>query len=178
MSTPATKKIAVLCIGNLLLLDEGVGPRVAQELLERYDFPANVDVLDRGTMGMALLGELQHYASILVVDAVDKTGHEPGTVVTFSPEDIAPYEAWHGAHDARFVDVLQAAALLGYKIDGSCLGVQIANMTPAEFTIGLTPQVEAAVPTLVSSVLDFLASRGVTVTKKTGINDATRVDSQ
>jgi hydrogenase maturation protease len=152
--------IGILCIGNMLMLDEGVGPCVAAALLKRYEFPDNVEVLDRGTMGMALLADLKRFDVVLVVDAVDNTGNVPGTVVTFLPEDIAPYEAFHGAHDTRFIDVLEAAALLGYGIEGHCLGVQVEDMWPAQLTIGLTPSVEAAVPSLVECVVGFLTQRG------------------
>lgn len=143
------------------MLDEGVGPRVAQELLATYRFPQNVEVLERGTMGMALLSDLKRFDVILLIDAVDDTGEDPGTVVTFLPEDIASYEAFHGAHDTRFIDVLEAAALLGYTPEAHCLGVQIENMSPAEYTIGLTPDVEAALPFLIECILGFLAQRNV-----------------
>jgi hydrogenase maturation protease len=155
------RRVAVLCVGNILLLDEGVGPRVARELLERYDFPENVEVLDRGTMGMALLADLKRFDLLLLVDAVDNTGKPPGTVVTFLPDEIAPYEAFHGAHDTRFIDVLEAAALIGFAPEAHCLGVQVLNMSPADFTIGLTPPVEAAVPFLVECVCGFLEQRGI-----------------
>ena len=150
------KQIAILCVGNILLLDEGFGPRVAQELLNTYSFPDNVEVLDRGTMGMALLADLKRFDVILLIDAVDNTDTPPGTVVTYLPEDIAPYEAFHGAHDTRFIDVLQAAELLGYTPEAHCLGVQVLNMSPADFTIGLTPPVEAAIPFVLECVVGFL----------------------
>lgn len=152
-------RILILCIGNLLMLDEGVGPRIAQELTEQHDLPSEVTVLDRGCMGMALLSDLKEADKVLVVDAVDNTGLAPGTVVTFQPEDIAPYQAFHGAHDTRLIDVLQAAALLGYTPEVDCLGVQIQSMAPEDFTIGLTPPVEAAVPVLVQSCLDYIAAK-------------------
>lgn len=160
------KRIAILCIGNILMLDEGVGPRVASELVRRYSFPSNVEVLERGTMGMALLADLKRFDCILLVDAVDNTGTRPGTVVTFLPEDIAPYEAFHGAHDTRFIDVLEAAALLDYAPEAHCLGVQVENMSPAEYTIGLTPPVEAALPFLVDCILAFLEQHGVVAVRK------------
>lgn len=156
-----THKILILCIGNILLLDEGVGPRVAEELTENHELPPNVQVLDRGCMGMALLSDLKEADKVLVVDAVDNTGLAPGTVVTFKPDDIAPYQAFHGAHDIKLVDVLQAALLLGYTPEVDCLGVQIQNMTPEDYAIGLTPPVEEAVPVLVQSCLDYIdAMRG------------------
>jgi hydrogenase maturation protease len=145
--------------------DEGVGPRVAAELVARYRFPEGVEVLDRGVMGMALLADLRRFDVVLLVDAVDATGKPPGTVVTYLPEEIAPYEAFHGAHDTRFVDVLEAAALLGHTPEGHCLGVQVEDMSPREYTIGLTPPVEAAIPVLIDCVVGFLEQRGIRLQK-------------
>ncbi|MDR1359246.1 MAG: hydrogenase maturation protease [Coriobacteriales bacterium] len=148
-----TVKILILCLGNTLMLDEGVGPRVAAELLEHPALPSEVEVLDRGCLGMALLADLKGADRVLVVDAVDNTGLPPGTVVTYAPEDIAPYQAFHGAHDTRLIDVLQALELLGHQPQVDCLGVQIQSLAPEDYTIGLTPPVEAAVPVLVQSCL-------------------------
>jgi hydrogenase maturation protease len=153
-------------VGNLLLLDEGVGPRVAQELVERYEFPRDVEVLDCGTLGLALLADLKRFDVILLVDAVDNTGKPPGTVVSFLPDEIAPYEVFHGAHDTRLIDVLEAAALLGYTPEAHCLGVQVLNMSPPDFTIGLTPPVETAIPFLIECVLGFLGQRGIRPTPR------------
>jgi hydrogenase maturation protease len=140
------------------MLDEGVGPRVAQELLEHHELPGEVTVLDRGCMGMALLADLKGAERVRVVDAVDNTGLAPGTVVSYKPEDMASYEAFHGAHDTRLMDVLEAAELLAYRPIVDCLGVQIQDMAPKDFIIGLTPPVEAAVPVLVQSCLDYIAA--------------------
>jgi hydrogenase maturation protease len=156
-----SKRIAVIGVGNVLLLDEGLGPRVAHELLQRYSFPEHVDVFDCATMGMQLLGILRGYDLVCVVDAVDGTGLAPGSVVSFAPDDIARHEGFSGAHDARLADVLNAAKLLGLHIDGHCFGVQVENMSPAAFCIGLTPAVEAALPLVLDAVIGFLAKQGV-----------------
>lgn len=136
------EKIAVLCLGNLLAGDDGVGIKVGEWLTEHYLFPETVDVIDAGVMGMALLPHFADHHRILTVDAVEGTGTEPGTVLRFDPDDIATYQGGAGAHDMRFSDVLQAAALLDYQVQGTCVGVQIASLEPGP----LTPAVEAAVP--------------------------------
>ncbi|MBQ6453276.1 MAG: hydrogenase maturation protease [Coriobacteriales bacterium] len=156
-----SERMAVMCIGNILLLDEGVGPAVARELMENYDFPPNVTVLDSGTMGMSLIGDFAQYDYILTVDAVDGTGEPPGTVFHFLPQDMAENRIFHGAHDTRFIDVLEASALLGHEPAGECIGVQIENMSPSQLVIGLTPQVAAAVPLLCETVLATLYGHGV-----------------
>jgi hydrogenase maturation protease len=148
------------------MLDDGVGPRVAQELEARYGLPANVEVMERGTMGMALISDLRAVDRVLVVDGVDGTGQQPGTVVRYSPRDIAPYESFHGAHDCRFVDVLDALLLLGHEVQGSCVGVQVLNASPAEAHIGLTGPVEGALPLLIHTVLMELRALGCRVMDK------------
>ena len=154
-------RAAIMCIGNLLMRDEGVGPICAQQLEQRYRFPDNVDVLDSGTMGMSLLGDIANYDLIVVIDAVDGTGEEPGTVFTFTPDEVARHTVMHSLHDIRFKDVLDAAALLGHQPVGTCVGVQVLDMDPHDFSIGLTEPVEAALPLVMDTAVELLRQGGV-----------------
>lgn len=154
-----TRRIKVLGIGNPLVKDEGVGVRVAEELVRGYDFPPEVEVVDAGTMGMTMLPVLRQADHVIVVDAVDGTGHPPGTVVTMSPEDIAPAQILHSAHDMRLAHVLEAAALTGDVPTTDVVGVQIAAMVVGD--LELSPEVEAAVPLAIDAVLSLLDTLGV-----------------
>lgn len=82
-------KIAVFCVGNRLMLDDGIGPAVYDELVEHYEIPEEVDLYDLGCMTMKLLNKVDEYDFIITVDAVDGTDSEPGTVFRYKPEDIA-----------------------------------------------------------------------------------------
>ena len=82
-------KIAVFCVGNRLMLDDGIGPAVYDELVEHYEIPEGVDLYDLGCMTMKLLNKVDEYDFIITVDAVDGTDSEPGTVFRYKPEDIA-----------------------------------------------------------------------------------------
>ncbi|MCL1879169.1 MAG: hydrogenase maturation protease [Actinomycetia bacterium] len=168
MDKPMDKRIVILCVGNLLLCDEGLGPQVAAELTASYEFPANVEVLDRGVMGMAVLADIKAADDLLIIDAVDRSGQPPGTVLRFQPEDLASYQTFKGAHDVRLADVLAAAALVGISPQCECLGVQVVEINPAEYRIGLTPAVQAALPLLLSEIELYLSARGVIWTRKSG----------
>jgi hydrogenase maturation protease len=146
-------------IGNPLMRDEGVGVRVIEEIMAGYSFPDNVTLIDTGTMGMSILGLFRECDFMLIVDAVNGTGHAPGTVVRIAAEDIAPNQVRHSLHDTRFIDVLEAAELMGARPRADCIGVQIEDMS--ELSIGLTPAVEAAVPAAIDAVLEVLAEHGV-----------------
>ena len=155
----AVERITVLGIGNPLMMDEGVGVRVMEVMMGTLHFPDNVTLIDGGTMGMGILNLFRDCDYLLVIDAVDGTGEPPGTVVRLSAEDLAPNQVKHSMHDMRFVDVLEAAMLMGCRPESDCIGIQIEDMGHVE--IGLTPEVEAAVPAAVAAALEVLAERGI-----------------
>ena len=160
-------KIAVFCVGNRLMLDDGIGPAVYDELVERYEIPDNVDLYDLGCMTMKLISKVDDYDLIITVDAVDGTDAEPGTVFRYQPDDLArTTSAMASLHELKLVDLFDAAQLLGYSCDGICYGMQIENMSPAELTEGLTPKVYERLPFLTESVVAELDRRGAKLTLK------------
>ncbi len=163
-------RIAVFCVGNNLYLDDGLGPAVYEEVMDRFDVPDNVDISDVGCMSMSMLEAVNDYDVIITVDAVEGTGYDAGTVVRYSPEDMARIvQARTSLHDLRLSDLFDAAALLGYEAQGVCLGMEIENRNPVQFVVGLTPKVHAALPRLVETLAAELARLGSPfVNKRTG----------
>ncbi len=155
------KKIAIVCVGNRLMLDDGAGPAIYDDLSENYLFPDNVVLVDAGCMTMDLIPLVRDYDYIIAVDAVDGTGENPGTVFRFAPEDIADHGIMQSLHDMRLIDLLNAAALLGFEACGMCFGVQAANRNPVVVTEGLTPAVYDALPLLRDAVLAHLIELGI-----------------
>lgn len=158
---------AVFFVGNRLMLDEGVAPAVYDELIENYEIPSNVLLFDVGCMSLDMLPYVEKCDVILTVDAVDKTGDPAGTVYRFPPDAMARHTgAMASLHDLKLVDLFDAASLLGYEAEGYCLGMQIENMYPKDFTVGLTTPVNDAFPLLVETVLAELSNRGFELRKK------------
>ena len=167
-------RILVMGVGNPLMGDEGVGPRAVELLLTHYRFPDNVEVTDAGTMGFSILNLFQGVDHVIVVDAVDGTGQEPGTVLKLDPDSMSPNQILHSLHDTRLTDVLDAARLMGLEPDVACIGVQVAQIV--HWKVELSPVVEAALEPAVSAVVDLLAERGVTVeAAEPGVADVARV---
>ena len=145
------KKAAVFCVGNRLMLDEGVGPAVYDAVLRDYEVPDYVE----------------SYDVIITVDAVDGTGDAPGTVYRFSPDAMARHSgAMASLHDLKLVDLFDAASLLGYEAEGYCLGMQVANMSPSEYAMDLTEPVRSALPLLVETLVAELHRRGFYLKKR------------
>lgn len=149
-------RVAVLCIGNELLMDEGAGPACGRYLASRWELPSCVEVIDCAAMGLAILPELRSHDHVLVLDVVDVPGARPGALFSFAPEDVATSAQMASLHEMRFGDVMQAARLVGVSCEGHCLGVQAENISPAEFIRALTPRVGAAVPLLAATAARWL----------------------
>lgn len=156
--TPQSKNILVMGVGNPLMRDDGIGPRVVELLLSGYEFPDNVEVVDAGTMSYMILDLFRGVDHLVIVDAVRETGQAPGTVMKMTPEEIAPNQMPHSMHDVALVDILQAAELMGSAPAAVAIGVQIEAIE--DWVLELSPSVEAAVPIAAAAVLDELAGLG------------------
>lgn len=163
-------RIAVMCVGNRLMLDDGVGPAVYDELLRRFEIPENVELMDLGCLTLAMVDKVEVFDLIITVDAVDGTGEEPGTVVKYEPYAMARHSGPTASlHDLKLVDLFDAAQLLGYKARGLCLGMQVENSSPATACVGLTQPVLDQLPLLVDVVAGELARVGSPLTPKEGV---------
>jgi len=164
------KRVAVFCVGNRLHLDDGVGPAVYDEVLERFEVPDNVQLFDLGVLTMDMIGYIDSCDAVITVDAMEHSGEEPGTVLRGTPQELAHAQGSAlSLHDLRLVDLFDAAILLDYDAEGICLGIQVENTEPELLTEDLTPRVRAALPLLVETLAAELARLGCPlIDKQTG----------
>jgi hydrogenase maturation protease len=152
----------VLGLGNILLGDEGVGVRVVERLLARYDLPKGVRAMDGGTLGLDLLPYLQDAGRLLVVDAV-QAHQPPGTLIRLRGQEIPIFldAARVSPHQDGLHDLLAAAMLKGYLPEDVVLwGVQAESLGVG---LDLSPSVAARVDELVEKVIEELARWNVVV---------------
>lgn len=167
MASKAGRRAAVFFVGNKLKLDDGVGPAAYDAFLETYEVGHDVELFDVGCLSLDMIRYVEKCDFILTVDAIDGSSHPAGTVFRYSPDDMARTSGPRDSlHDLKLADLFDAALLLGYECDGWCVGMQIENMSPAEFVIGLTEPCAKALPLLVDAAAAELDRRGFQVTKR------------
>ena len=126
----------VLGVGNSLLQDEGIGIHVAQALKSRPDLDPNIRVLDGGTLGLALLPEIEDAEALIVIDA-SRIDEQPGGMRIFEQSEMDQQLGGqkHSVHELAVSDLLAAAALSGYLPDDRAL----IAIQPASTDWGLEP---------------------------------------
>ena len=148
------KHVLILGLGNPLLGDEGIGGRVVEEL-RGLALPDGVDVIEGGTAGLGLIGLMEGYQRVIIVDAADM-GRPPGHIVRFTPSEVQfkTAEAPLSLHQIGLVEALALAeALEMAPAELIIIGVQPSRL---EMGVGLSPEVEGAIPQVVRMVLDEL----------------------
>lgn len=145
----------VLGLGNTIMSDDGIGPKVIEQLQQDGGLPDGVLLLDGGTLGLDLLPHLEGVQRLIIVDAVE-IGKPAGTCVRMAGDEVPmALETKLSPHQMGMKDLLAVARLMGQLPDEIVLiGVQPACL---EMDTELTPAVAGALPTLFAMVQAELA---------------------
>lgn len=168
-SETATFKVAVLGVGNYLFSDEGFGVHMVKYLTDHYTFEPEIQLIDGGTSGMELLGFLDDFDHLLLLDCVggDKA---PGTVYAFDDSEVKYYfKNDISVHEVGVQDILYIHSLKD-EPDKPELVVSVIGCEPENLDTGieLSETVKKSVPHALELVVQQLAEWGVTATKKEG----------
>ncbi len=149
-------KTVVLGLGNVLHADDGAGAQVIKRLREDARVPADVDLVEGGTLGLELLPYVWDCSRLIVIDAVD-VGRPAGTVMRMTAEELNSLPGSSSVHQLGVSDLLVALRVLAQKQpEVTLLGVQPAS---TDWSTELSPAVAAAVDTLVEAAVRELCTQ-------------------
>jgi hydrogenase maturation protease len=143
----------VLCLGNELLGDDGVGPAVADELRRA----GVADVVTRSRSGTQLLDDLDGVDRLIVIDAVQSGLAQPGTVWHWEEGDLlaAPSAAPHGL---GLLETLDLARVMGLAAPREVKVIAVEAGDCQTMGAPMSPAVRAAIPAMVSSCRKLMLS--------------------
>ncbi|MEZ4267024.1 MAG: HyaD/HybD family hydrogenase maturation endopeptidase [Myxococcota bacterium] len=150
--------LLILGLGNLVCADDGLGIEAVRRITAGWQVPQGVHVLDGGTLGLSLLPWLMDADEVLLLDAVAADAR-PGTLIRLTGDAVRPAVRHRlSPHQIGVADLIDGADLLG---DGP-RQISLLGLVPASIELSLerTPEVEAAIDTLVAAALMFAAARG------------------
>jgi hydrogenase maturation protease len=155
----------VLGIGNVLMSDDGWGPRVANAFDTEYVVGSDVEVLDLGTPGLDLTPWLLDTPRVILLDTVHADA-PPGTVRLYNKQDVVRHRPGPrvGPHDPGVKE-----ALLGLEFAGrgprvlTLVGVVPERLTPG---LQLSPAVAQAIEPAVELVAAQLRRWGLPVQRR------------
>ena len=153
------REVLVLGIGNFLWADEGFGVRAVEALHQAIRFPAGVELMDGGTLGLSLLPYVETSRCVLVFDAIDY-GLEPGTLKVLRDAEVPAWGARKlSPHQNGFNDVL-ALAQLHCCAPEHIVAIGVQPQTLDDFGGSLTAPVRARLQDAVQLAAEQIAKWG------------------
>jgi coenzyme F420 hydrogenase subunit delta len=146
-------EIVIAGCGNPLYADDGLGPAVIEEM-QKISLPDNVTLIDAGLGGPHFVFSLldpEVTKKLIVVDIADY-GAEPGQITKLKPEDLPP-GAYRDAHSWDLAEPLQR---IKDQIEITIIGVQPKRVTAPEFEIGLSDEIQKAIPKTIRVILETI----------------------
>jgi len=149
------KRTVVLGLGNPLMGDDGFGLAALETLERRWVSHPDVELVDGGTWGLALLPVVEGADRLLLLDAIE-CGASPGTVVRLDGDRIPSYFMTKvSPHQVDMREILALAALRGRApTEVVAIGAQPAVV---DLQDGLSPALEPAVETVADTAAALLA---------------------
>jgi coenzyme F420 hydrogenase subunit delta len=152
------KNVLVFGCGNILLSDDGFGPRVAEELLKNYHLPGNVGVINAGTSVRNILFDIalseKKPEKIIIIDAID-AGKTPGEIFELPIDEIPEKKiddfSMHQLPTSNLLKELKDLC----KVDVIIIACQVENI-PTEVSTTISKKLIDAIPEVCKRIIELI----------------------
>ena len=155
----------IVCLGNELVCDDGVGIRIGRALQE-LELPEHVAVVMAADVGLDLIDAVASSDRLVVVDAT-RTGRPPGTIHVMSEGAVSGLaQTPCCCHAVGLPELLRLAAHLNperHAPEVVLIGVEAEVLD--QFGTALSPVVRQALPEAAARVLAAVGAREETVAR-------------
>jgi hydrogenase maturation protease len=151
------KRKLVLGIGNDILTDDGIGPKIVRDLENGRDSEL-IDFKTSSLGGLDILDLIAGYESVVLVDAIKTRDGVPGDVYLFKPEDFEETLHLSNLHDVNFLTALELGKRLGMDVPRKLWIIAVEIIEDLVFSDRLTDPLEKRYPSIISEVKSFIES--------------------
>jgi hydrogenase maturation protease len=146
------KEILILGIGNDILMDDGIGPRLVIELQKTIQTP-NINFLTAATGGMEILELIRDYRQVIIIDAIKTRNGVPGTMYHLTPSGFKETLHISSFHDVSFLTALKLAEKLKINIPEQIDIIAIEIVEDMTFGTEFSPLIRDNFSTIHQNVL-------------------------
>jgi len=153
-------KTLVLGIGNDILTDDGVGPKLCDFLKDNIP-NETVEFEKLNVGGLEVLEFINGYDTVIFIDAIKTLNGRIGDVYLYTPENFKETLHLSNLHDTNFITALELGKSLNFKIPSAMyiIAVEIKeDMVFSEFfTRELTERYDEIKGKVLAMVTEFCA---------------------
>lgn len=151
------KPTLVICLGNPLMRDEGVGIRLARELELCLADSSDIEVLDLGTGGLSVMHAMVGRERIVFVDCA-VMGESPGHIRRFTPDQVRSKKVRmrYSLHEGDLLNTIELSERMGECPEN----IVVFGIEPKEICDGqgLSPELEDNIRKYIDTILEELGA--------------------
>jgi len=147
--------ILVYGIGNELLTDDGIGPKLIMKLQKTHPHK-NLIYETAFVGGLDILDMISGYSMVVFLDAIKTRGGIPGTIYLFSPDDFKETLHLSNLHDIKFLTAIELGKQLNYKIPPNIVIIAIEIIEDSVYSEKFSPEIELLFPKILKKIGDYL----------------------
>jgi len=157
------QKTAILGVGNILELDDGIAIYATEFLQKNYTFSPKIEIINGGVEGINLLNLFMEYEYILILDAIE-IDDTPGAIYHIPASELTGYGLNSGgAHEIGVLQCFDILELMGKELPkSSVLGIIPQKIDVA---IGLSNTMQEYFPRYIEQLIKIIEDLGIHVSK-------------
>jgi len=152
------QKILVFGIGNELLTDDGIGPKLIQCL--RKSHPNENLVYESAFVGgLDILDIIKGYSQVVFIDAIKTKNGIPGTIYLFTPNDFKETLHLSNLHDIKFLTAIELGRRLNYDIPATIKIIAIEIIEDRVYNDHFSPEIKKLYPAIHQKIGAYLIDK-------------------
>lgn len=147
--------ILVFGVGNEILTDDGIGPKLCKHLERELKIPGiSYDSVFLG--GMELLEYIQGYDKVVFIDAIRTRNGIPGDVYLLNMSNFKETLHLSNVHDVSFLTAMEFGEKIGLKIPKTVHIIAVEIVEDLIFSNDYSPEIEKRYKGIYKEVSEFI----------------------
>lgn len=139
------KKILVLGLGNEILSDDGIAPRLIKDLSELFP-ESDIEFSSQCCGGLDIMERIDGFDRVIFIDAIKTPDGNPGDISLFKPDDFRETSNLSNLHDINFITALSLGNTLGLNLPREIYIIAVKILEDMEFSTDFTPEIKRIYP--------------------------------
>lgn len=149
------KKTLVLGVGNEILTDDGIGPKLVNRL--KSDLPySDVCFENINLGGLEIIEFMRGYQNVVIIDAIKTESGKPGDVYLLTPENFKETHHLSSFHDVSFLTGLKMGKKLGFDLPKVILIIAVEIVEDTIFDESFSPEIQSKYEQIYHEIFTFL----------------------
>jgi len=149
------EKTLILGLGNDILTDDGIGPRLVNDLTI-MNFGPDVSFNVACCGGLEIMEYIKGYDKVIFIDAIRTLNGKPGQVYSFKTSDFRETCHLSNLHDINFLTALKLGKQLELDLPEDLHIIAVEILEDMEFSEELTTPLKRAYPLILKEVYSLV----------------------